>query len=134
MNQRKGGNNQRYYFMIKLHESRGSAWVELDTPGSAVRHVTNCPTWPGDQKSITSVVASLDACKGDCMVVHFVLGGVFIFFPCFIISHKQHDVCARTTATYRGCDDARSLRHPLQGSPTSLGQQARSSTPSPGGD
>ena len=75
-------------FMINFYDSIRPAWIQLATPGSAVRHVTNCYMLPVDQKIITSVVASLSDCKGDCMVAHFILGGVFIFSLCFIISHK----------------------------------------------
>ena len=69
-------NYRRNYFMINLHESKGWAGIEFATPGSAVRHLTDCTTGP-------SVCV---CCKGYCMNVQ--AGPSLYWMPACLISTK----------------------------------------------
>ena len=46
LNQRKEKNISRNYFMIISTKVWDRVGIELATPGSAVRHVTDCAMWP----------------------------------------------------------------------------------------
>ena len=59
LNQWKEENDRRNYFMINRHKSMGLAGIKLASPGSAVRHTTDCTTEHGQAWMRLEEVVSL---------------------------------------------------------------------------